>query len=311
MQITYPENIMFFDQNDYYIEPTVQLDHNEGIWISKQTLGSRINFVKPHIHSAIELLYFIVGDAKVIIDGVEYFVSPGDTVLFRSNSIHQIYSLSDAPATHFVLQLKPSQVIDFSSVEHGSYYLLRLSLSCRNEKCFWSKLECDNNGITESFNALINENNCNSELSDIKIKIASARILLAILKDICCDGQDFHKHIEDVSGCIYSAIVYINSHYYENITAESCAKRVFMSYGHFSRSFKKATNMSFKDYLNKIRVNHAQKALLCCNRSIAEISHDCGFNTVSYFISIFKKLTGETPAIYRNNRNPHTNTTEH
>ena len=72
-----------------------------------------------------------------------------------------------------------------------------------------------------------------------------------------------------------------------------------MSYGHFSRSFKRVTGANIKDYLNTIRVNRAQKALIGTNDSISEICKKCGFNTVSYFISIFRRITGTTPAVYR------------
>ena len=45
--------------NSYYVQQTMHLDTGDGLWVSAQTLGSRINSVKPHIHSAIEILYFM------------------------------------------------------------------------------------------------------------------------------------------------------------------------------------------------------------------------------------------------------------
>lgn len=290
--------------SSYYIQQTMHLDTLGGIWVSAQTLGSRLNFVKPHIHSAIEILYFMVGNCRVVINGVEYFVSPGDMVLFRSNSIHEVYSLEDSPSTHLVLQISPAQVIAFSSEEHGSSYLLRLSLSCRNDKCFWSKEECDKNGLTELFGTLIDEEKEPSRFSDFKIKLTSAQVLLKLLEEIMSCDEPSHDPDEAVSGCIYNAIVYINRFYNENITADICAKKVFMSYGHFSRSFKRVTGANFKDYLNTIRVNRAEKELIGTDDSIAEICRKCGFNTVSYFIAMFRRIKGVTPAVYREmNRN--------
>lgn len=283
----------------YYIQRTMHLDEGGGLWVSAQTLGSRINSVKPHIHSAIEILYFMVGDSKVVINGVEYLVVPGDMVLFRSNSIHEVYSLSDGPCTHLVLQMSPAQVIAFSSEEHGSSYLLQLSLNCRDDKCFWSREECEKNGLAELFRTLITEEREPSRCSDIKIKLSVASVLLKILDDIMPEEKAAVDSDEAVSGCIYNAIVYINRFYNENITADICAKKVFMSYGHFSRSFKRVTGANFKDYLNTIRVNRAEKALISTDDSIAEICRKCGFNTVSYFIAMFRRIKGMTPAVYR------------
>ena len=284
--------------HDYYVEPAFTCK-KENIWISTQTLGSRMNYVRPHIHPAVEILYFLVGDSKVIVDGVEYFVSPGDMVLFRSNSIHHVYSMQDTPCKHFVLQIKPSQILDFSSAEYASTYLLRLSLSCKNEKVFWSKEECERNGLADAFKKLIALEKSEDICSDIKVKILSAEVLLTLLEEILNTESEIDEYEEAVSGCIYNAIVYVNNHYAESITADSCAKRVFMSYGHFSRSFKKATGANFKDYLNHIRVNHAEKALIGSDAPIAEICRDCGFNTVSYFIAMFRRIKGLTPAAFR------------
>lgn len=259
-----------------------------------------MNFVKPHIHTAVEILYFLVGDSKVIVDGVEYLVSPGDLVLFRSNSIHHVYSMQDTPCKHFVLQIKPSQILDLSSDEHASTYLLRLSLSCNNEKAFWSRSECEELGLSEMFERLMALEGSCEKCSDIKVKIASAQILLTLLEEILKTESDIDEREEAVSGCIYNALVYVNTHYADNdITADSCAKRVFMSYGHFSRSFKRATGANFKDYLNRIRVNHAEKALIDSDDPISEICRQCGFNTVSYFIAMFRRLKGLTPAAFR------------
>ena len=285
--------------NSYYIQPTIHLNTGDGIWVSSQTLGCRINYVKPHIHPAIEILYFTVGNSKVVVNGEEYMVSPGDMVLFRSNSIHEVYSMSDEPCTHLALQISPEQIIAFSSQEHSSSYLLRLSLSCHKDKCFWSSEECERNGLAEEFRILREEEQEPSCYSDLKTKISVARILLKILEDISPNTKINDEIDEAVSGCIYNAIVYINKCYRDNITADICAKKVFMSYGHFSRSFKRVTGANFKDYLNTIRVNRAQKALIGTNDSISEICKKCGFNTVSYFISIFRRITGTTPAVYR------------
>jgi len=285
--------------SSYYVQQTMHLNSGDGIWVSSQTLGSRINFVKPHIHTAIEILYFTVGYSRVVVNGEEYMVSPGDMVLFRSNSIHEVYSMSDGPCTHLVLQMSPEQIIALSSQEHSSSYLLRLSLSCRNDKCFWSREECERNGLADEFRVLVSEEGSPSKCSDLKTKISAAKIILKILEETISDDKVNDEMDEAVSGCIYNAIIYINQYYMENISADICAKKVFMSYGHFSRSFKRVTGANFKDYLNTIRVNRAQKALIVSNAPIAEICRKCGFNTVSYFISIFRRITGTTPAVYR------------
>ena len=53
--------------------------------------------------------------------------------------------------------------------------------------------------------------------------------------------------------------------------------------------------MSFKEYLNLTRVNHAERLLMTTQKSVTEISSLCGYNNVSYFISVYRRLKGRTP----------------
>ena len=137
--------------------------------------------------------------------------------------------------------------------------------------------------------------------SDIAIRISAAEIVLALLRDTeqqllpPADAQN-----ENLIRRIYDAIVYINKHYAEDITAESCSRYVFLSYSYFSRSFKRITGHTFKDYLILTRLNHAEKELVSTEKPITEIASGCGFNSVSYFIAMYKKLKGTTPSAFRN-----------
>ncbi|MBQ6824219.1 MAG: helix-turn-helix transcriptional regulator, partial [Clostridia bacterium] len=62
-------------------------------------------------------------------------------------------------------------------------------------------------------------------------------------------------------------------------TAEDCSSHVFLSYSYFSRSFKRITGHTFKDYLNITRINQAEKALVSTRKPITEIAAECGLTT--------------------------------
>ena len=60
-------------------------------------------------------------------------------------------------------------------------------------------------------------------------------------------------------------------------------------------------NMSFRDYINGLRIDEA-KAMLLDNtnkRSILDIAYECGFNSKSTFNSAFKKITQQTPSAFK------------
>ena len=233
-------------------------------------------------------------------DDTEVVVGEGCTVLFRSNAVHKIFPLSPGESFYYVLKVKPALIMDFSSPDERGSYLMDLALGTGDRKVMWTAKESEGSGISAEILNIAKEAERRDYGYDIAMKAGAARVLLAILRDT--------RPIESRLDCglsennirrIYDVTVYINSHYGENLTAADCAARAIMSVSYFSRCFAKVTGKSFKDYLNTVRVSHAEKALATTDRSVTEIAADCGFSNVSYFISVYKKLKGITPLAAR------------
>ncbi len=92
---------------------------------------------------------------------------------------------------------------------------------------------------------------------------------------------------------------FIDNNYEEPIKLADVSKLVSMSESAFSHFFKKKTGHSFIDYLNSVRIGKASRMLIDTTHSINEICYLCGFNNLSNFIRIFKKIKGSTPSEYR------------
>jgi len=52
-------------------------------------------------------------------------------------------------------------------------------------------------------------------------------------------------------------------------------------------------------FINSVRLSHAADQLSNTNRRVLDIAMDCGFNSVSYFIEVFRASFGVTPSKYR------------
>ncbi|OAS13266.1 AraC family transcriptional regulator [Paenibacillus oryzisoli] len=94
-------------------------------------------------------------------------------------------------------------------------------------------------------------------------------------------------------------IAYINLNFSLPIRLEDLAALVSFSDSYFCRYFKSYTGKSPLVYLNQVRVQRAAILLRETDRRITEISLDVGFNTLSYFIGVFKAHFGDTPSTYR------------
>lgn len=72
------------------------------------------------------------------------------------------------------------------------------------------------------------------------------------------------------------------------------------SHSYFSHHFKKTFQITFKTYINKLRIRYAKSLLSNLKLTIADVAYISGYSNQSHFTQLFKDSTGETPTEYRN-----------
>ena len=92
---------------------------------------------------------------------------------------------------------------------------------------------------------------------------------------------------------------YISEHCCDNLTLDYVADLSGFSKFHFSRLFKQFTNMSYYKYLNKKRIEYAEKLLVNQELTITEVALQCGFSSLSAFIRMFKIVKECTPTEFK------------
>lgn len=85
-----------------------------------------------------------------------------------------------------------------------------------------------------------------------------------------------------------------------DVTPESIATQVNMSYSWFRRIFKQYTGFAPAQYIQELRIQKSKELLTNTNMTSQEIAYEVGFDTPYYFCIAFKKKTGMTPIKYRN-----------
>ena len=251
--------------------------------------------IHAHIHSAIEFIYVTDGSLTAFIDGVELHAEAGDLLLFRSRGIHSIYAESCELNRYYVLKFKPKLIQDISPKRLAGKLAFRFSVCNPSLKCLWKKDELFGTEILSGINKLINELSNPGLFPDVAMMIYAASVMLGVLRS----GDDDFDKLSPATDKIYESIIYVNQHFDEDITAESVGEKMNMSYSYFSRSFKKATGKNFKDYLNIARTNRAQQLLINTDLTVTDIALKCGYNNISYFISLYKRYKGKTPLAER------------
>lgn len=99
---------------------------------------------------------------------------------------------------------------------------------------------------------------------------------------------------------VNNALKYIETHYAEKLTLTELAEKTYVSQWYLSKLLNKYTNQSFCDLLNQTRINRSKQLLEDPSLRIYEISEMMGFNDVTHFSKIFKKIEKMSPNEYRN-----------
>ncbi|MBQ3013915.1 MAG: helix-turn-helix transcriptional regulator [Clostridia bacterium] len=246
-----------------------------------------------HVHKAVELLYVKSGSYSLLLDGVEYEIGEGDLVLFCSNAIHHVFTKNLPRNEYYVIKISPAFFLQFSTQEEGAEYVMRFAVNRKGSKCIWTKEELEGTPLFSALQSLIGEHEGKKYASGVATKLKIMELLVEILRsDSPADEKTPHNQ---TAALIYNTMVFVRNHYAEDMDERELARSLGMSYSYFSRSFRRVTGMTFKQYLNRMRVNQAEKLLCRGGISVSEAATRCGYNSISYFISVYKSITGKTP----------------
>lgn len=133
----------------------------------------------------------------------------------------------------------------------------------------------------------------------IKKKLESEREKgsLALEQDVL--SHSFIKR-GDKSKYVMEALGYIAEHYGDSdISIKVVAENLGLSESHLSHIFKKETDYTVNSYITRYRIQSAMKLLKNCRYKVYEVADMVGYRDITYFSTIFKRITGVNPSEYQ------------
>lgn len=113
----------------------------------------------------------------------------------------------------------------------------------------------------------------------------------------------FRGQREHEDQTVITAQEYIEQHYREKISIEDLSNRFAISRRSLERRFKNATCNTIAEYIQRVKVEAAKKALESGRKNVNEVMYEVGYLDEKAFRSTFKKFTGISPVQYRNKYN--------
>ena len=248
-----------------------------------------------HTHDFIELNYSIKGVCNHKIDNKEYMSKKGDLLFINYNQKH--YFTADN-IEYINILIKPDFISESLSGTENAFSLLTL------------------NDFSE-FSASINENNCFIHFDDEEQKTVDTLISIMLKEqESYISGQPLILHstlnilltmifrkmalpIADRFKIDQSLLTYIKDNCASPLKMEAIAEKCFFNPSYFSRSFKRITGYSFREYLQKCRIEKACTLLSETDLKIEDVISQSGFSDRTKFFKVFIEQKGVTPLKWR------------
>lgn len=259
-----------------------------GIRISS---GFRQDHSTPaHWHSEAELCLVKEGSICYNIDSVNYTLETGDLIFCPCGSIH---SLSSSASSNI-------QVILF----HPEVLQMRLPLE--NTRPILVKKQDIEADLFKLISVYFNEIDTELTLENMYYRTMSKSYLVLLMGTLL---RNFYPDFNDRSPqdgvakiLMQQAISYIEEYYTEDISAADLAKHLNISQSYLARLFSKSVGLSFRNYLNGIRIQSAVELICTTNMSFADVAYNCGFNSIRTFNRVFYSTYGCNPSDYRESK---------
>lgn len=281
---------------EYYTErePTILKIHDIEFFTYK-TYGITVA-AAAHIHTAVELLYIIEGDFSVEADGAQQEVHPGDLVIFRSNTIHSIYSISEKIGRYQVLKLNSSFLIrTFGDGDSSSCVLPLLKKNVESPFVYHADEIPDE--IREIWSRMLSETLPRKQMFFPMIKAQSCELIVLMYRTFFSElSQPPMPVSENILLLIYQSVGYINENYASDLSPYECANMVNLSYSYYAKVFRAVIGKSFTEYLIDIRLAKARNILLLTELSVTDVALSCGYRNPAHFAAEYKKHLGITPS---------------
>lgn len=261
-----------------------------------------------HWHIEYEIIRILEGSFLLSLDEREYVAEKGDILLLNSGTLHGgtpegcIYQCIVFDMNMLVKKDNISSKYIKDIMNHT--YLLREYYPAEHVRDTASdKVTVDDSNLSD-FRYYIEMLFCALQEKAPGYELITQGLLYLILGDItknhlyALDSSDTKRNHKRIA-LLKQVLELMEESYQSVLTLDQLSKAAGMSPKYFCRFFQEMTHKSPFDYLNNYRIERACYQLLSTEDTITDISFSCGFNDLSYFIKIFKRYKGITPAKYR------------
>ena len=280
----------------------IALENSSGkrlAFIGYHTIDGPICFI-PHHHASLELSCVVRGTATYQVNDEDYDMRPGDIFLFAPTDHHNL-KLCNEKLEHIVIHIDPAFIWNALGNDMDYQFLMVFFSRSKDFRC---RLDRDNPAapmLAQLFREIWEESREKHDCYELMIKIKLQLILAQIIRHYHCidDSQTVQTlHPNDLE-LMNRVLGYIDEHLGDDIRLPELAEIAHVSVSHFSSMFRRCNGLPPMEYVVARRVQRAIECIRTGDTPLSEIAAQCGFNNNTNFYKAFRRVTGRTPASYR------------
>ncbi len=238
------------------------------------------HYTRRHSLDSFLFSYTYSGCGCLEYDGKSYTMQDGDAFLIDCRNLHTYHTVGDS-WEHCILHFfgLPAQNLyeDFTR-DNGFVFRPKTAVE-----------------LHKKLNRLLKEYTQISPYREYQVNAYLTELLLDIIT-----ASDAYRHAQDkMPPQLRDIILYINEHYYQEISLTYLSDTFAISKYHLCRCFKKYTGYTINEYITQLRIEQAKELLRTTSLSAYQIGAIVGIADENYFYRLFKKQVGISPHKYR------------
>lgn len=249
--------------------------------------GWRCN-TAPHWHPELEFVYMINGSLRVTINGHEQLIKSGEFYFCNTKIIHSTFASDNVSIHKYIVLL----------LSHD--FLLRFHDRCTfqiGKEDAYDKIKVQLEHLASLSEQSAHETYAKN--TDIEKNKSILEICQILLSECVASDSNVSSKLSAFTGYAKTIMEYVGKNYNQKLSLQAIANEIGLSPQYLSKYFKKATNMGLLQYINLIRLDHANDYLVNSDSSITDSALSNGFSNVKTYVRLCKDVYGMTPSEYR------------
>ena len=247
-----------------------------------------------HIHDFYEIYMGLSDQIRFFVNDKFYLLRRGDVILFTNTDLHKANVPAQALCSRCVISFHPDvfcaqfrqgkSLLSCFSQENGTSHQLKLTE--KEQSLFLSLAKNMETGQSSS-----------KKIAEVERWLNLGQILVLLCKVRSRTSQEDFSNEPIRSPHTQKILQYIDKHYTEPISLDTLSAGCFLNKSYLCRIFKRETGIRIHDYIIYRRISHAM-SLLRRGESVNNAARMSGFNSDTFFITVFREKLGVTPYQY-------------